>query len=226
MTVPPHAAAPVRLAGAALTDATSALVLVHGRGATAESILTLAPELMPSGMAVLAPQADAIGKGQPSWYPHSFLAPLEANEPWLSGALAAVERAVGVATAAGLPRRRIALGGFSQGACLALEAAARAGGPWGAVFGLSGGLIGEADTEGAPPMDKRFAYPARLDGVPVFVGGSDVDPHIPLVRMEETAAAFTALGAQVDLRVYPGMPHTVNADEVAAVRALLAQLAP
>jgi predicted esterase len=213
----PHANAPVRTAGPDLAGATSALVLVHGRGATVESILTLAPEIAPTTMAVLAPQADG-----GTWYPHSFLAPLAANEPWLSGAVDAVLRAVGIAEAAGISRARIAVGGFSQGACLALEVVARAGGPWAAAFALSGGLIGRADGSGAVPFDKVFDYPARLDGVPVFVGGSDIDAHIPLARMEQTRDALAAMGAAVDLRVYLGMPHTVNDDELAAVRALLA----
>ena len=195
-------------------------MLVHGRGATAESVLSLAPEIAPPTMTVLAPQADG-----GTWYPHSFLAPLEANEPWLSGAVAAVRRAVGEAEEAGIPRARIAVGGFSQGACLALETVARSGGPWLAAFAFSGGLIGRADTDGAMPFDKAFDYPRRLDGVPVFVGGSDVDAHVPLARMEQTRDALAALGAAVDLRVYPGMPHTINADEVSAVRPLLADLA-
>ncbi len=223
----PHAAAPVRLAGAALAGATSALVLVHGRGATAESILSLAPDIAPSSMAVLAPQADG-----GTWYPHSFLAPLAANEPWLSGAVDAVLRAVGITETAGIPRARIAVGGFSQGACLALEVVARTGGPWAAAFAFSGGLIGRADGPGAVPFDKAFDYPTRLEsllrtrsgGVPVFIGGSDVDAHIPLARMEQTRDALAAMGAAVDLRIYPGMPHTVNADEIAAVRALLAAI--
>lgn len=217
----PHATEPVRHAGVRLAEATSALVLVHGRGASADSILSLAPEIAPPSVAVLAPQAEA-----GTWYPHSFLAPLAANEPWLTGAIAAVMRAVGMAEAAGIPRARIAVGGFSQGACLALEAVARAGGTWAAALAFSGGLIGRADIVGEPPFDKAFDYPQRLDGVPVFVGGSDVDAHVPLARMEQTRDALAALGATVDLRVYPGMAHTVNADEVAAVKSLLADLAP
>ena len=215
----PHDTSRPLHAGTPLADATGALILVHGRGALAESILTLGPEVAPDGVAVLAPQAE--GR---TWYPHSFLAPLAANAPWLPDAVDAVLRAIGTAEEAGLSRERIAVGGFSQGACLALETVARAGGRWAGAFAFSGGLIGRRDVPGTPPFDKAFDYPSRLDGTPVFIGGSDVDPHIPLARMEQSADALRAVGATVELRVYPGMGHTVHPGEIQAVRTMLAPL--
>lgn len=222
----PHASAHVAQSGAALADAVGALVLLHGRGASAESILALAPEIGGDGWAALAPQA-AGG----AWYPHSFLAPLEANEPWLSSAIRAVLATVGQAQAAGIARRRIVLGGFSQGACLALEVAARSAGRWGGVFALSGGLIGTGPgPTDAPPLqgmggiypDKAFDYDGDVAGTPVFIGAADIDPHIPLARLERSADVFRQRGAAVDLRVYPGLGHAVHPDEIQAVCALVA----
>lgn len=208
--------------------APAALVLLHGRGAAAESILPLAADLGRPDLPALAPQAPG-----GAWYPHSFLAPLAANEPHLSQAIDRVRQLVGQLEAEGLVREQIALVGFSQGACLALDVAARLGGRWGAVLAFSGGLIGTgelADAEptlhgmGGPFADKAFDYASSLDGTRVFIGGSDVDPHVPLARMERSAEVFRQLEAEVDLRVYPGMAHTINADELAAGRALLAML--
>ena len=222
----PHDRAPIATSGASLTEAAGALVLVHGRGATAQGILGLADEFGRADLAVLAPQA-AGG----TWYPTSFLAPIEANEPHLSSAVGAVMGAVAQAEAAGIGRERIALGGFSQGACLALETAARHAGRWGAVFALSGGLIGTGPGDGPPLRGMGGSYPAKafdydgsMDGTPVFVGGSDVDPHIPLSRMEQTAEVFRQLGASVDLRAYPGFGHAINRDEVEAVGDMLSAL--
>ncbi|HEU4570512.1 MAG TPA: dienelactone hydrolase family protein, partial [Gemmatimonadales bacterium] len=146
-------------------------------------------------------------------YPHSFLVPVAQNQPWLDSALAVLERVTAQLADAGIPRERQVLLGFSQGACLALEFAARNAVRWGGVVGLSGGLIGP---EGTPR-----AYGGDLAGTPVFLGCSDVDPHIPVARVHETAQVLTRLGGRVDARIYPGMPHTINEDEVQAVRALL-----
>lgn len=200
-------------------------MLLHGRGAPAASILPLARDLGRPDLPALAPQAPT-----GAWYPCSFLAPLAANEPHLSQALEQVNATVEALLEADIPQSRIALVGFSQGACLALEVAARRGGRWGAVLAFSGGLIGTgelAEAEptlqgmGGPFADKTFDYPHALDGTPVFIGGSDVDPHIPLVRMERSAEVLRQLEADVDLRVYPGMGHTINGDELAAARAML-----
>lgn len=224
----PHADQPLLAAGAPLAEAAGAVVLVHGRGASAQSILTLADEFDRPDLAYLAPQA-AGG----AWYPHSFLAPNEANEPGLTSGVGAVMRAVARAEAAGLGRERIVIGGFSQGACLATEAAARHASRWGGVFALSGGLIGTGPGSAEAPRlvgmggsyaEKAFDYDGSLDGAPVLLGCSDVDPHIPLTRVQTTADVLGRLGGDVDLRVYPGFGHTVNADEIAAVRALLSRL--
>ena len=231
----PHAGARVVRGGAALDEAAGAVVLLHGRGATAEGILDLGRAFERPDLALLAPQA-AGG----AWYPDSFLAPLGANEPWLSSAVEAVVRTVALAEEAGGGRDRVVLAGFSQGACLACEAAARHTDRWGGVVALSGGLIGTgpappaAGLRSSPPLralgrtfaDKAFDYDGSLAAVPVFLGCSDVDPHVPLARVERTAEVLTALGADVDLRVYPGVGHAVNADEVGAVRALLARAVP
>lgn len=187
------------------------MVMVHGRGATADSILTLADALNQDGFAYLAPQA-AGG----TWYPNSFLAPITSNEPWLSSALAAVANVCDRVTASGLPPERTILLGFSQGACLVLEFAARHARRYGGVAGLSGGLIGPDGT----PRD----YPGSLGGTPVFLGCSDADSHIPKARVLHTAAVLRKLGGTVTDRLYPGMGHTVNEDELEFVRGMMGAL--
>jgi predicted esterase len=187
-----------------------AVVLVHGRGATAESILTLAPEL-DGDFAFAAPQAPGN-----TWYPESFLAPLDRNEPWLSASLQILQGAVEELEHRGFPKRRIALVGFSQGACLMLEFAARKAARYGALVAWSGGLIG-------PPGTRRD-YPGGFERTPAFLGCSDRDPHVPAWRVEETAEVLRRMGAEVDLRIYPGLGHTVNGDELAAARVLLRQM--
>jgi predicted esterase len=185
------------------------MVMVHGRGATAEDILTLVAEVPQPGFTYLAPQAAGN-----TWYPNRFMAPIASNEPWLSSALAAVEEALARVTAAGIPPERTILLGFSQGACLALEFAARHARRYGGVVGLSGGLIGPDGT----PRD----HPASMDGTPVFLGCSDTDAHIPKGRVLHTADVLTRLGGEVTVRLYPQMGHTVNDDELAFVRTLMA----
>ena len=210
----PHASAPLVLdpRGARLEDARAAVVIVHGRGDSAEGILGLAPLLQAPGVAFLAPQA--AGR---TWYPHSFLAPIHANEPHLTSALRTLERALAAVQGAGIPPERTVLAGFSQGACLATEYTARHARRYGAVLGFSGGLIGPDGT----PRD----YAGSLAGTPVFLGCSDVDAHIPKDRVEETASVLARLGGSVDARIYPGMGHTINDDEIEAARALVAALA-
>ncbi|HEY0778404.1 MAG TPA: hypothetical protein VGD56_10620 [Gemmatirosa sp.] len=211
----PHFGQPIRHAGARLADARVAVVMVHGRGAAAEGILTLAPALtagMPDGaddVAFLAPQA-AGG----TWYPYSFLAPLADNEPGLSSGLRAIGRVLDAAAAAGVPAARTVLLGFSQGACLATEYAARHARRYGGVAALSGGVIGP---EGTPR-----GYAGALDGTPVFLGCDDADPHIPAARVRESALVLEALRGDVVMRLYRGVGHAVIADELAAVRAMLA----
>lgn len=198
-------------AGVPLQEAQAAMILVHGRGATAASILTLARELDRDGFAYLAPQAP----GQ-TWYPYSFLAPLEQNQPHLDAALATLENVLAQVVAAGIPAERIIFLGFSQGACLASEFVARNARRYGGLAALSGGLIG-------PPGTPRV-YPGDLAGTPVFLGCSDVDPHIPAWRVEESAAVLEQLGGAVTMRLYPGMGHSVNEDEINFVRQMMETL--
>jgi phospholipase/carboxylesterase len=201
----------VLAAGSPLGQATAAMILVHGRGATAEDILSLGRELDRPDLAYLAPQAEGY-----SWYPYSFLAPMERNEPGLSNGLALLGHLVERLGAEGIPPERTVLLGFSQGACLTLEYAARNARRFGGVAGLSGGLIGPPGT----PRD----YSGSLDGTPVFLGCSDRDPHIPLERVKESTEVLTRMGAVVTERIYPAMGHTVNEDELERVRGLLAGL--
>lgn len=198
--------------GAPLKTARAAAILVHGRGASAQDILSLGAEFDQDDIAYLAPQAP-----NGTWYPYSFLAPLAQNEPHLSNALGAVGAAFAHLAREGFAPERVALIGFSQGGCLGLEYVARNAKRYGAVAGLSAGLIG-------PPGTPR-AYPGSLAGTPVFLGCSDVDGHVPLARVHESRDVFGVLGAAVTERIYPGMGHTVNADEIAHVRKLLAGIA-
>lgn len=213
----PHGGQPLQTFGASRTDATAAVLLLHGRGASAQSMQPLAEALGTSNVAYVAPQAAGH-----TWYPQSFLAPIEANQPWLDSALAVVHHLIDVLQEEGIAPERLVLLGFSQGACLATEAAARKPQQYGGVVGFSGGLIGAADKgEGAPPHDKVFTYEGSLSGTPVLLGCSDVDPHIPVERLHQTSEALERLGARVDERIYPGMAHTINDDELIAARALV-----
>lgn len=198
-------------AGVPVEEAQSAMILVHGRGATAASILMLAEELDRSGFAYFAPQAP----GQ-TWYPYSFLAPLEQNQPHLDNALATLDNVLAQVVAAGIPAGRIIFLGFSQGACLASEFVARHAQRYGGLVALSGGLIG-------PPGTPR-TYQGDLAGTPVFLGCSNVDPHIPAWRVEESAAVLEQLGGTVTKRLYPGMGHSVNEDEINFVREMMESL--
>ena len=209
----PHQGQPILTSGVPLEQAQAAMIMIHGRGAAAEDILTLAPELDHPGFAYLAPQA-----ANHTWYPYPFTAPLERNEPYLSSALARVGEALTQVAAAGIPPERTLLLGFSQGACLTLEWVARHARRYGGVAGLSGGLIGP---DGTPR-----AYPGALDGTPVFLGCSNVDPHIPQARVEHTAQVLERLGGEVTTRIYPNMAHTVNLDEIAFVREMMAAVTP
>ena len=207
----PHQGQPVLTAGAPLDRARAALILVHGRGGTAADILSLADVLAQPGFAFLAPQAAGN-----TWYPHSFLAPIASNEPGISSGLAAIAAVLARIEAAGILPERALLLGFSQGACLTLEFVARHARRYGGVAGLSGGLIGPDDT----PRD----YPGSLAGTPVFLGCSDVDPHIPLARVDLTAAVLRRLGGDVTERIYPGMGHTINRDEIGFVQGMMSSV--
>ncbi len=204
----PHRQLAAARGGVDLQKAKAALILVHGRGATAESILTLQGDLDHPDFAFLAPQAAGN-----TWYPQSFLAPLENNEPGLSSGLEVLTKLTDEVEAAGIPASRTLLLGFSQGACLTLEFLARRPRAYGGVLGFTGGLIGPPDT----PRD----YPGSLAGTPVFLGSGDPDPHVPWSRVQETAAVLGDLGAEVTLQRYPGMPHTVNSEEISFARSLM-----
>lgn len=207
----PHAGQPLLTAGPPPEQAPATLILVHGRGADASGMLSLFRELDQPDLAAIAPGAAGL-----TWYPLSFLAPLEANQPFLDSGLRRLASVADDLIARGVPAERIALLGFSQGACLISEFVARRPRRYGAVMALTGGLIG-------PPGTRRD-YPGSLDGAPVFLGTSDPDPHVPFERVEETAEVFTRMGAAVELRSYPGMAHTINEDEMEACRALLRSL--
>jgi len=207
----PHAGQPVLAAGVPPERAAAAMLLLHGRGASAEDILTLVPEIQAPGWAFLAPQA-AGG----TWYPNSFRAPIESNEPWLSSALDVVAELVDRLGSAGLPAERVVLLGFSQGACLTLEYAARNARRYGGVAGLSGGVIGP---DGARRDDR-----GSLAGTPVFLGCSDHDPHIPAHRVHHAAEVLGGLGAGVTAVLYPDLGHSVNQDEIEHVRDIMGRL--
>ena len=203
-----HSGQPVRRAGPPERHARLVAILLHGRGASADDILGLSGQFSASDISFIAPQA-----ANATWYPLSFLAPLEQNEPWLSSALGVVAGLVDDLGRDGVPAERIVVMGFSQGACLSLEFAARHARRYAAVVAFTGGLIG-------PPGTTR-AYAGTLAGTPVFIGSSDVDAHVPLARIHESTAVMRRLGATVDERIYPGMGHTINADELAAVDVML-----
>ena len=207
----PHADQQLVTAGTDLEAASGAAVLLHGRGATARSIAEMGMQFHREGLAVLAPQA--MGN---TWYPNPFTAPVEQNEPGRSSGLGAIETAIETANDAGIPTERVLVLGFSQGACLASEFVARNPRRYGGLAALSGGLIGET-------IDAS-AYSGDLDGTPAFLGCSDVDPHIPEERVHETATVLEELGADVETRIYEGMGHGVNEDELSAVGEMAAGL--
>lgn len=202
----PHFGSPVSYAGASIDSAPAAMILVHGRGSSPANILDLFRHLDRPQLAAIAPAA-AGG----TWYPYSFMAPREQNEPGITSALFVLESLVRDLLVRGYSSRKIMLLGFSQGACLSSEFVLRHARPYGGLMALSGGLIG-------PPGTTWDDVTASLEGTPVFLGCSDVDPHIPLSRVIETDEVFRRVGAEVERRIYPGMPHTVNEDEVTFVR--------
>lgn len=203
-----HQKMPLIQYGTQVGDATAAMIMLHGRGATAQDILYLAQEFHAPKAAFLAPQA-----ANNTWYPNRFMAPVATNEPWLSSALQVIDDLVASLFATGLAYEHIFLLGFSQGGCLATEYAARNPRRYAGVIGLSAGLIENGD--------QPRAYTGSLAGTPVLLGCSDVDFHIPVARVERTAHLLTELGAAVDKRIYPGMGHTINRDEMEAIQKLL-----
>ncbi|SDZ82031.1 alpha/beta hydrolase [Rubrimonas cliftonensis] len=218
----PHGGQPVAAAGPPPAQARLGLVALHGRGASPADILALAAHLAPQGVAARAPAAAGA-----SWWPMSFLEPLEANAPHVESALAAVEARVAALMAEGLPARRIALMGFSQGACLALEHAARAGRRYAGVIAFSGGLVGTGEGEGGPHPElhgrrpKRFDYGGSLGGTPALLSCHERDPHIPLARVRETEATLARLGAAPHLEIISGQGHAPGPRTLGAARELL-----
>ncbi len=194
--------------GAPAGEADAAMIMIHGRGATAESILALADEFDTGDLHYVAPQAR-----QYTWYPHSFLAPTDQNEPGLSSGLQAIYDIISNLEKNGIPKEKIILLGFSQGACLASEFAARHPARYGGLVALSGGLIGES----LHPEE----YSGSLKGTPYFVGCSDVDPHIPVERVDKSVEILGSLGADVTKKIYPGMGHTVNQDEIDQIKKIV-----
>jgi phospholipase/carboxylesterase len=185
-----------------------AVILLHGRGGSAEDILQLREEFGVPDVEWHAPEAPGN-----SWYPYSFLAPIAQNEPWLTSALGQVGKAVEQVAASGIPRERIVLAGFSQGACLATEFVARNPARYGGLIAFTGGLIGPAGT--------AFEYAGSLEGTPAFLGAGDPDPHVPWSRVEESARVLSGMGAAVVLRRYPGMAHTIGREEIEEGRKII-----
>jgi len=195
-------------AGQPLSDATKALVLLHGRGATAEDILGLAGEFQVPGFALIAPQATNY-----TWYPYSFMAPINQNEPWLSSALQLVTDTVNDIRNAGIKDENIYFAGFSQGACLTLEYVTRNARRWGGAAALTGGLIG----------DRIYGehYSGDFAGTPIFIGTSNPDPHVPVERVNASTVLIKGMNANVVEKVYPGMGHTINRDEITIANKML-----
>jgi phospholipase/carboxylesterase len=207
----PHRNQPILQRGAALESAKGAVVLLHGRGASAEDILGLAQDFDLPALAYLAPEA-----AEHTWYPYSFLSPIEQNQPWLDSALKLVGETIQRAITAGIERQKVAIVGFSQGACLATDFVARNAARYGGLVAFTGGLIG--------PHGAKFVYSGELAGTPCFLGAGDRDPHVPWKRVEESAAVLSDLRAAVTLRRYPGLPHTINQDEIDHAKIILRRI--
>lgn len=208
MNVNLHQEQPVVNFGAEIKNANLIVILLHGRGASAESMVPIAEALNMEGTRFVIPQA-AFNR----WYPQTAFGPLEANEPDLSFALATINKLVNDANEQGFSNQQIFLGGFSQGACLASEYVARNAKQYAGLFVFSGALIG--------PKGMSRNYPGSFNNMPVFIGGSDVDPWVSHDLIRDTATVFQKMGAEVDFRTYPDMAHTINQDEIERVKAML-----
>lgn len=210
--VPPHAGQQVLRGGAPLSQARAAVIMIHGRGAGPKNIMDLVPAIEYPDVAYLAP-----GAAGGTWYPTSFMAPIPQNEPGITSGLSVVHGLIDAVTAAGIPTERIMLLGFSQGACLACTAAERRPARYGGVMVFSGGLIG--------PPETKWSETGTFRATPVFFGCSDQDAHVPASRVRESEAVFRRMGAEVTARIYPGMGHLVNEDEIRFAKELLGRLA-
>jgi len=191
----------IQTAGVSLQEADKALIMIHGRGGSANDILSLARHLNVQDYALVAPQAT-----NNSWYPQSFLAPLEQNDPYLSSALALISKTVDAIEAQGIAKENIYFMGFSQGACLALDFTTRNAAKYGGVAAFTGGLIGDA----VYPEH----YNGNFNGTPVFIGTSNPDFHVPVQRVHDTTALMQSMGANVTEKVYRDMGHTISQDEI------------
>ena len=212
-TVPPHGGQPVETLGRPLGKGRVVLIMIHGRGAAPQNMLGMVPAMPSLAVTYLAPAA-AGG----TWYPLSFLSPIEQNEPGITSGISVIHGLIDDAIAAGVPTERIVLLGFSQGACLAATAAQRRPARYGGVLVFSGGLIG--------PPGTVWSGTGELVGTPVFLGCCNQDPHIPVERVHESAAVFQRMRAAVDTRIYPAaMGHMVNGDEMIYAHELLTELA-
>jgi predicted esterase len=208
MSTSPHANQPVAAAGVPLGESDAAVIMVHGRNAGPQNILDLVTRLDRPSWTYLAPAA-----ANRTWYPFSFMAPIEQNEPWLSSALEVLKQMVADVNARGIPADRLVILGFSQGACLTAEFAVRHPDRYGGIIVFSGGLLG--------PPGTTWSGEGRFDRTPVFLGCSDIDPHVPKSRVDESTAVFVRMGAEVTERIYPRMGHLVNDDEIAFARGVL-----
>ena len=209
MTKKVHQDLPVIQIGDSLEDARRIVILLHGRGATAESMRGLAEILYGAGTLFLLPQAYSN-----RWYPQTAFGPLEPNEPDLSSGLQVIDDLITEVVSAGFSKDQVLIGGFSQGACLAAEFVVRNPDRYGGLFVLSGALIGPPDEKRTPDGD--------LAGTPVFIGGSDVDPWVRKEYFLDAEKVLSSLGASVEMRIYPGMGHVINDDELSYVRKLIA----
>jgi predicted esterase len=207
----PHADMPVAYAGHDLKGARCAVILLHGRGSSAEEILGLAETFYDERIAFLAPQA-----ANHTWYPYSFLAQIEQNEPWLSSAIAKVWRLIESCVVVGIQRSCIVVCGFSQGACLATECIARHPAHYGALIAFTGGLVG--------PSDLDLQHDGSLAGTQALFSSGDPDPHVPWSRVEASARELERMGAQVGLMRHTGRPHTILDKELELARSLIFSL--
>lgn len=204
----PHAEGSLITGGTVLGEASTALILLHGRGGSATEMITLGQEIALRGMALLAPQA-----ADHTWFPQSFLAPVRTNQPWLASAMKKIAALINLCTEFLIPMKQIAILGFSQGACLATEFAASHPQRYGPLVAFTGGLFGPAGSD--------LSHPGSLQGTPLLLSSGDSDPYIPWLRVEETARQFRLMNARVELTRYPGRPHTVLSEELDAAQKFL-----
>jgi phospholipase/carboxylesterase len=195
-------------AGKSLDQAEKVLIMIHGRGGTAQDILSMSEYLNVSNFALVAPQAE-----NNTWYPQSFLAPRANNEPSLSNALKTINDTVLDLEKEGFSKEQIYFLGFSQGACLTLDYVAANAGRYGGVVAFTGGLIGEQ-------VDHRN-YHGDFDGTPIFIGSSDPDMHVPVSRVKESTVLLEGMGAQVTEIIYQNMGHTISQAEISQVNKLI-----